>query len=80
MVLLVALLVFGPGKIQEVSRTVGKVTRDLRKAGSDFTSAITREADTVMEPLRQTAEALTSDSAARGRVTEPPNDSVGVKE
>ncbi|MBI2831262.1 MAG: twin-arginine translocase TatA/TatE family subunit [Chloroflexi bacterium] len=43
LILIVALLVLGPGKIVEVARELGKIVRSIRKASSDFTTQITRE-------------------------------------
>ena len=33
---ILALLVFGPRKLPEIARTVGKVMTDLRRAGNEF--------------------------------------------
>jgi len=43
LVLVVALIIWGPGRLPEIARTVGRTVRALRKASSDFTTAITRE-------------------------------------
>lgn len=43
LILLVALLVWGPGRIVEVGRTLGKVMGTLKKASFDLTTQITRE-------------------------------------
>lgn len=45
LILAVALIIFGPGKIPEIARTLGKLTRALRKTTFDFTSAVTKELD-----------------------------------
>jgi sec-independent protein translocase protein TatA len=45
LILIIALIIFGPGKIVEVSRSMGKLARSLKKATSDLTSEITREID-----------------------------------
>lgn len=42
-ILFIALLVLGPGKIVEISRTLGKIVRNLRKATSDLTAQVTKE-------------------------------------
>lgn len=39
-ILLVALLLFGPKKLPEIGRTLGSAMRELRKAARDFTSSI----------------------------------------
>lgn len=43
LIIVVALLVWGPGRIVEVGRTLGKVSRTIRKASSEFTTQLTRE-------------------------------------
>lgn len=43
MILLVAIIVIGPNKIAEFGKTLGNVSRNLKKASTDFTSNITRE-------------------------------------
>jgi sec-independent protein translocase protein TatB len=43
MILLVAIIVIGPNKIAEFGKTLGNVSRNLKKASSDFTTSITRE-------------------------------------
>jgi len=43
MILLVALIVIGPNKIAEFGKTLGNVSRNLKKASSEFTTSITRE-------------------------------------
>ncbi len=45
LILLLALIIWGPGKIPEIARTLGKTVRALRKATTDLTSAVTREMD-----------------------------------
>ena len=42
-ILVVALIVFGPGRIVEIGRTLGKITRTLRKASFDLTAQVTKE-------------------------------------
>jgi len=42
-ILLVALLILGPQKIVGVGKTLGKITRTLKKASFDLTSQINKE-------------------------------------
>lgn len=39
-ILLIALLLFGPKKLPEIGRTVGHAMRELRKAAREFSSSI----------------------------------------
>lgn len=43
MILLVAMLVIGPNKIAEFGKTLGNVTRNIKKASTDFTTSLNRE-------------------------------------
>ena len=43
LILAVTLIVFGPEKIPEVARTLGKIARGFRKATYDITQAVTKE-------------------------------------
>lgn len=43
LVLLVAVIVFGPGRIVEIGRTLGKMMHTIKKASFDLTSQVTRE-------------------------------------
>ncbi len=52
LVLVLALLVFGPGKIPEISRTIGRVSRNLKRATSDFTAAMNQEAEDLKKPFQ----------------------------
>ena len=39
-IMLIALLIFGPKKLPEIGRTLGSAMRELRKAARDFSSSI----------------------------------------
>ena len=43
LILVVALIIWGPHKIPEIARTLGKTVRALRKATYDLTATVTRE-------------------------------------
>ena len=45
LILLIALIVFGPGKIPEIATKLGKMVRAFRKATFDLTTAVTKEID-----------------------------------
>lgn len=45
LILLVALIIWGPGKLPEIARTLGKTARALKKVTSDLTTTITKELD-----------------------------------
>jgi len=43
LIVIIALIIFGPGKIVEVSRQLGRTVHAFRKASADLTAQITRE-------------------------------------
>ncbi len=45
LILIVALIIWGPGKLPEIARTLGKTIRALKKTTSDLTATITKELD-----------------------------------
>ena len=52
LVIIVAIIIWGPGKIPEIARTVGKAVNTLKHAGSDLTAQITKELDEAEEGKR----------------------------
>jgi Tat protein translocase TatB subunit len=59
LILLLALIVFGPGKLPEVARTIGRISRNLKKMSSDLTTAVTKEIG--LEEERQEFKKASSD-------------------
>jgi len=45
LILTVVLIIWGPGRIAEIGRTLGKIVRALKKATFDLTAQTTREAE-----------------------------------
>ena len=43
LILVVAVIVLGPGRIAEVGRTMGKIVRTLKKASFDLSAQVSRE-------------------------------------
>ncbi len=43
LILVLALIIWGPGKLPEIARTIGKTVRAFRKATYDLTTAVSRE-------------------------------------
>lgn len=42
-ILVLALIIWGPNKLPEIARTMGKMIRTVKKASFDLTSAVTKE-------------------------------------
>ena len=43
LILVIALVIWGPDKLPEIARTIGKVVRTLKKASFDLTNVVTKE-------------------------------------
>ncbi len=43
LILVVALIIFGPGRLPEIARKAGKAMRTVRKATFDLTAEVTKE-------------------------------------
>lgn len=52
-ILAIALIIFGPQKLPELARTLGKALADFKRAANDFKSSIEEEAQN--EEARETA-------------------------
>ena len=61
MVVLVALLVFGPEKVPEIARGLGRTIRSFKQAASGFTTAVTKELDDVRKTTSDVTTAVTKE-------------------
>lgn len=50
LILIIALIFLGPGKLPEVGARAGKAVRDFRRAADDVRHEITREAEPAKRP------------------------------
>ncbi len=73
-ILVLALLIFGPKKLPEVGRTIGRGLGEFRKASNDLKRTIEREIDEVDSP----PTALPAASVSRGIRPEPVAPAVDV--
>jgi sec-independent protein translocase protein TatA len=67
-ILVIALLVFGPKKLPEIGRSMGKAIRGFQEASKEFESEFKREAEHLEEAMkapRQLADAETTDNEAK---------------
>ena len=71
LIMVVALLVFGPKKLPEIGRSMGKALKGFQDASKEFETEFKKEAErlekTVAEPMKATLEkprALAADEAA----------------
>lgn len=45
LILVIAVIIWGPGKIVDVGKTLGKMARNIKKTTSDLTAQITAETE-----------------------------------
>ncbi|MHB8590066.1 MAG: twin-arginine translocase TatA/TatE family subunit [Candidatus Dormibacteraceae bacterium] len=67
--LIVVLIIFGPGRLPELGGAVGKAMREFRKATSELTNEVTTAAQAKPEPPAPAAP-VSSESAAKGSTSE----------
>jgi len=67
--LIVVLIIFGPGRLPELGGAVGKAMREFRKATTELTNEVTTAAQAKPEPPPPAA-ATSSESAAKGPTSE----------
>jgi sec-independent protein translocase protein TatA len=78
LIMIVALLIFGPKKLPEIGRSLGKTIRSFQEASKDFEAEFKREADQLEKTVKKPMEArLETDS--QPAIT-PGADSIAVKE
>jgi sec-independent protein translocase protein TatA len=64
LILILALIIWGPKRLPEIARTLGRTVRTLRKATYDFTSQVSKELD-----IQET------DSKEKNHLSQPKQDS-----
>jgi sec-independent protein translocase protein TatA len=57
LILIVALIIFGPGKLPEIARTLGRLSRNMKKVSTELTTAVNREIEVLEEQQKKTASA-----------------------
>lgn len=69
LLLVVVLIIFGPGRLPELGGAVGKAMREFRKATTDITNEVTAAAQAKPEPTASTT-ATTTDTPVKGSTSE----------
>jgi sec-independent protein translocase protein TatA len=56
LIFVVALLIFGPKKLPEIGRSVGKAIRSFQDASNEFQAEFKRETEQIEQAMQTTAE------------------------
>ncbi|MGN0951103.1 MAG: twin-arginine translocase TatA/TatE family subunit, partial [Mitsuokella sp.] len=65
LILIIGLIVFGPGKLPEMGRTLGKGIREFRKASNALSQAINAPENQPQPPQRPAAQQAAAPAAAK---------------
>ncbi|MES1024125.1 TatA/E family twin arginine-targeting protein translocase [Gloeocapsa sp. BRSZ] len=55
-IMIVALLIFGPKKLPEIGRSMGKAVRSFQEASKEFENEFKREAEQIEQAVQTTAQ------------------------
>jgi TatA/E family protein of Tat protein translocase len=73
-VFVIVLVVFGPQKLPELARTLGKLMAEFRKASTDFRGAFEEEMRDLERQAREVERKKTADAAAKAAEAAPVQD------
>ncbi len=76
LVVLAVLLVFGPSKIPEIARNIGKFINEIKRASEDIKTEINREADRIDRDKRLEEYKSTLDTEANNPTSKETTDKV----
>jgi sec-independent protein translocase protein TatA len=65
LVIVLALIIWGPGRMVEIARTLGKFMRTLKKATSDITTTVTKEMEKTKDSSLQQRNNNSNDSTQK---------------
>jgi sec-independent protein translocase protein TatA len=73
LILLIALILFGPSKLAEIGKTLGKTVHDFRKAASEITTQVTKEVEDAKKETQAAAASLKTEANTTANLlkTEP---------
>ena len=67
LILIIALIIWGPRRLPEIARTIGNAMRALRKSTYDFTSQVTKEIELSEAETKEKAPPSLSEDSAKAR-------------
>ncbi len=75
LILILSLIIFGPGKMPEVARSLGKGLVEFRKMTNKVTETIKEETSDIKKDLQQSVEIGETKTAEEVKTTEKANNS-----
>ena len=72
LIMVIALLVFGPKKLPEIGRSLGKALRGFQDASKEFESEFKREAERLSDTINETPMEATLETPPPQQQTPPP--------
>jgi sec-independent protein translocase protein TatA len=81
LIMVIALLVFGPKKLPEIGRSLGKAVKSFQDASKEFEAEFKKEAERLNETLNETPMEATLESPLsqeQPQLAEAPNSSEAV--
>lgn len=71
LIIIIALIFLGPGKIVEFSKTLGRAVRAIKKVSSDFSSTVTKEMEAEEKNLSTQQPAKHNDTTIQQITLDP---------
>lgn len=78
-ILVLALLVFGPRKLPEIGRTLGRGMAEFRKASTDLKRTLNAEVDALDDDVRQRDQQRTRRPVVADKQLPPPKEPIEVR-
>ena len=76
LILVVGLIVFGPSKLTEVGRSLGKAIREFRKAQSALSNALAETEAEIKSTPKPAVNPIVENKAVENKTVEPPRTTV----
>jgi sec-independent protein translocase protein TatA len=77
-ILFVALLIFGPGKIPGIARSLGKTVNSIKKMSQDVTTQVKKELEAEEKALNEQSSGIAENKVVKPDI--PINEKTGIEE
>jgi Tat protein translocase TatB subunit len=76
LIFIIALIVFGPRRLPELAKNLGKIMNDLRKMSQEFTTQMAQELNAPVEELKDIKQEIEAPVKELAKITQDINASV----